>query len=95
MNAFRTATNFAEPPLTFAGRPHMGQRSLRRVDKAGHMIAIDSPVSLLIFLLHPRGRPHMHQRGVQVQIDSTIMAVPDGSCRVHAPSIAFQIEDAA
>ena len=61
MNAFRTATNFAESPLTFAGRPHMGQRSLRRVDKAGHMIAVDLPVSLLIFLLHPRGRPHMHQ----------------------------------
>jgi hypothetical protein len=28
------------------------------------MIAVDLPVSLLIFLLHPRGRPHMHQRAV-------------------------------
>jgi hypothetical protein len=26
------------------------------------MNAVDPPVSLLIFLLHPRGRPHMHQR---------------------------------
>jgi hypothetical protein len=67
MNAFRTATNFAESPLTFAGRPHMGQRSLRRVDKAGHMIAIDSLVSLLTFLLHPGGRPHMHQRAAERQ----------------------------
>ena len=25
------------------------------------MIAIDPPVRILIFLLHPRGRPHMHQ----------------------------------
>jgi len=27
--------------------------------QAGHMIAIDLPVRSLIFLLHPRGRPHM------------------------------------
>jgi hypothetical protein len=26
------------------------------------MIEIDLPVKILIFLLHPRGRPHMHQR---------------------------------
>jgi hypothetical protein len=56
MAAFEPPLFFAESPLTFAGRPHMGQRSLRRVDKAGHMIAVDSPVSLLSFLLHPRGR---------------------------------------
>ena len=27
------------------------------------MIAIDPPVRFLTFLLHPRGRPHMAQRG--------------------------------
>ena len=27
--------------------------------QAGHMTAIEPPVGLLIFLLHPRGRPHM------------------------------------
>jgi hypothetical protein len=41
---------------------HLGQRSSSRIQKAGHMIAIDPPVKILIFLLHPRGRPHMHQR---------------------------------
>jgi hypothetical protein len=25
------------------------------------MIAVDPPVRILFFLLHPRGRPHMHQ----------------------------------
>jgi hypothetical protein len=28
------------------------------------MIAIDLPVRILIFLLHPRSRPHMHQGDV-------------------------------
>ena len=73
MTAFRTTTNFAESPLTFAGRPHMGQRSLRRVDKAGHMIAIDSPVSLLIFLLHPRGRSLI---APPLSIDSCLLVMP-------------------
>jgi hypothetical protein len=36
MIAFEPPLNFAEPPLTFAGRPHMGQRTWRRVKKAGH-----------------------------------------------------------
>jgi hypothetical protein len=31
-------------------------------EQAGHMIAVDPPVKLLTFLLHPRGRPHVHQR---------------------------------
>ena len=70
---FRTATNFAESPLTFAGRPHMGQRSLRRVDKAGHMIAVDLPVSLLIFLLHPRGRSLI---APPLSIDSCLLVLP-------------------
>ena len=56
---FRTVTNFAESPLTFPGRPHMGQRSWRRVDKAGHMIAIDPPVRILIFPLASEG-PSTH-----------------------------------
>ena len=37
--------------------PHLGQRTWRRVTKAGHMIAIDPPVRFLTFLLHPRARP--------------------------------------
>ena len=31
--------------------------------QAEHMIAIEPPVRFLIFLLHPRGRPHMARRG--------------------------------
>jgi hypothetical protein len=33
----------------------MGQRSWSRVDKAGHMIAIDSPVKVLNFALASKG----------------------------------------
>ena len=32
------------------------------------MIAIDPPVRILIFLLHPRGRPHMHQGAAAVRL---------------------------
>src|SRR4051794_30380873 len=35
--------------------------------KAGHMIAVDPPVKLLMYLLHPRGRPHMTQGPVPRQ----------------------------
>jgi hypothetical protein len=41
--------------------PHLDQRSWHRVEKAGHLIAIDPPVRLLISRLHPRGRPHMQR----------------------------------
>jgi hypothetical protein len=47
--------------LTFAGRPHMGQRSWNRADKAGHMIAIDSPVRILNEALASEG-PSTHAR---------------------------------
>jgi transposase InsO family protein len=30
------------------------------------MIAVDPPVRILTLLLHPRGRPHMHQRQAEV-----------------------------
>jgi hypothetical protein len=53
--------------LRGGGRPHMGldrgthlgQRSSCRVDKAGHMIAIDPPVRFLIFSLASKG-PSTH-----------------------------------
>jgi hypothetical protein len=38
-------------PIWASGQPHK---------QAGHMIAVDPPVSI-IFLLHPRGRPHMRE----------------------------------
>jgi hypothetical protein len=39
--------------------PHLGQRTWRRVEKAGHMIAIDTPVRFLTFSLASKG-PSTH-----------------------------------
>jgi hypothetical protein len=38
---------------------HLGQRPWRRVDKAGHMIAVEPPSKFSSKFLNPRGRPHM------------------------------------
>jgi hypothetical protein len=38
---------------------HLGQRSWSRVNKAGHICAIDPLVRLLNFALASKGRPHM------------------------------------
>jgi hypothetical protein len=39
--------------------PLLGPRSWRRVDKAGHMIAVEPPSKFSSKFLNPRGRPHM------------------------------------
>jgi hypothetical protein len=39
------------------------------------MIAVDPPVRILTLLLHPRGRPHMHQRHLNMLVS------PDGQER--------------
>jgi hypothetical protein len=43
----------------FGSRTPSGPADMLPRQQAGHMIAIDLPVRTLIFLLHPRGRPHM------------------------------------
>ena len=48
--------------LGAGSRTPSGPADMRRVTKAGHMIAIDPPVRFLTFPLASEGRPHMHQR---------------------------------
>src|SRR5271165_7600600 len=41
--------------------PHLGQRSWRRVNRPDTLSQSTRPSDFSSFLLHPRGRPHMHQ----------------------------------
>jgi hypothetical protein len=60
--AFEAASLFGTGSRTPSGPAVMAPH-----EQAGHMIAIDLPVRLT-FLLHPRGRPHMPQRAMPVQL---------------------------
>jgi hypothetical protein len=50
--AFNAAKHWIADPIWASGHEPRKQ--------AGHMIAVDSPSNYSFFLLHPRGRPHMH-----------------------------------
>jgi hypothetical protein len=59
MAAFEPPLFFAESPLTFAGRPHKGQRSDAPHRRAGHMTAPDHFAGTALKALARGGRPHM------------------------------------
>jgi hypothetical protein len=68
-NPFCTAAFEAVSLLGMDRGPHLDQRTWRRVETAGHMIAIDPPVSLLTFSLASKG-PSTHEPRLKTQTEA-------------------------
>jgi len=69
--------------------PHLGLRSWRRVDKAGHMIAVEPPVRILFEALEPTGSS-THGGTLRFASNGKVTGALDGkrvSTRVRLPRL--------